>query len=691
MTTSALVEGTSSATSARPINAPARRRARHYLYAFRSAASSIQASGAYFALTTTAAALLALYVAFWLELDSPSTAMVSVLIVAAPIRGMVLSKSLYRLLGTFVGGAVAFVLVDLCGQYSVLFIAAVAVWVGLCTTVAIMLRNFRAYAAVLSGYTVPLIGMAAIQAPDHTFDIAVARVAAITVGVVCAGLVGTLCMPGGARRDLIPRLRSVIQATLSLAQEALAPSAGAVGEPRFVEVTSRILGLDNLIEFASTESPRAARQANALRSAIGTLVGVVTTLRAIADVRSADAAICEDLIGEFRARLARLADRLATGRGAVADDFSEVRAQLHLAADRFTTAKEPSLREPQLLGNLDELVEQFEAVLLDLEAYAAEHGARTVASIGYYVDVETALRNGFRAFLGVLAAGAFCYLTGWSDGFLAPVAVAVICSLLALTPNPAKASIAFAIGVIVADLAAIFCEFGLLAGADGFPLLAMAMGPFLFVGLLSPANPLLAGIAGGFRIFFVVALSPTNPMVFNPATTLNNALVAAVGAVFAAYFYRAILPFDEKAEPKRLVRAIRDQIARASGKPAEDRTAFESRIYHLLITLATRLGATKAAEQPLLAEAYAESRLALALQRARIALSGDGVPEEAGRAFKAATAGILKAPALMQAAHGLVDMSRANSNPDRAPLMRAGAALAEAAAIAASRDRSLAA
>lgn len=50
MTTTAPVDGTLIAASARPINAPVRR-ARHYLDAFRSAASSIQASGAYFALT----------------------------------------------------------------------------------------------------------------------------------------------------------------------------------------------------------------------------------------------------------------------------------------------------------------------------------------------------------------------------------------------------------------------------------------------------------------------------------------------------------------------------------------------------------------------------------------------------------------------------------------------------------------
>ena len=214
---------------------------------------SISGSALYFALTTTFAALLALFIAFWLELDSPSSAMVTVLIVAAPVRGMVLSKSLYRMLGTFVGGAMALALVDLCGQNSEVFILALAVWVGLCTAVATLLRNFRAYAAVLAGYTVPLIGLSAIQAPEHAWDITIARVAVITIGIICAGVVTSIFLPGGARNDLSPRVRDAILSTLKLAHDTLNRAGGIIPDQRYIDVTGRIIGLDSLIEFAATE------------------------------------------------------------------------------------------------------------------------------------------------------------------------------------------------------------------------------------------------------------------------------------------------------------------------------------------------------------------------------------------------------------------------------------------------------
>ncbi len=668
-----------------PADPPAK--IRHHVFRvfakLRAAPPTLPVSALYFALTTTFAALLALFVAFWLQLDSPSSAMVTVLIVAAPVRGMVLSKSLYRMLGTFVGGGVALLLVDLCGQNSEIFIPALAVWVALCTALATMLRNFRAYAAVLAGYTVPLIGLSAIQAPEHAWDITIARVAVITVGIVCAGVVTSVFLPGGARRDLAPRLRGAILLTLSLAHDALNGAAEALPESRYVEATGRILGIDSLIEFAATESPRVARRANALRSAISALIAAITALRAIADLPPNSLTEDPELVADMRDRLDGVALRLGHSDAVPAESFVEMRARLALAGARVEQSPSSSLEALQFLDNLDELVTQIDAARLDLDAFVADRPARTIVSIGYPVDFRAALRNGFRAFLGIVAAGAFCYVTGWSDAAQMPLAVAVICSLLALQPNPAVASIAFAIGVCVGDIAALFCQFFLLSRVDGFPLLAMCVAPFLMAGLLATANPRLAGVASGFRIFFVVALAPTNPMTFNAASALNNALVSMVGAIFAAYVYRAVLPTNLRVETARLLRAISAELAQIRNRPAGDRAVTESRIYHRLIQLATRLDATAPEGQELLAKAYAESRMALALQRARAALNEADVTNSARDLLEKAISVSPSAADLSKAAHALAAIGRVATPLSRQALIRAAAALAEAATLVA--------
>jgi hypothetical protein len=66
-----------------------------------------------FSVKTFLAAMLALYIAFRLDLSQPSWSVTTVYIVSQPFAGMVLAKSLYRALGTLVGAAMSLFLVAL--------------------------------------------------------------------------------------------------------------------------------------------------------------------------------------------------------------------------------------------------------------------------------------------------------------------------------------------------------------------------------------------------------------------------------------------------------------------------------------------------------------------------------------------------------------------------------------------------
>src|SRR5277367_996947 len=75
-----------------------------------------------FSAKTFAAALLALFISFWLALDEPYWAIMTVFVVAQPDSGLVLAKGFYRLLGTAVGLLVTTALVFGLAQYGELFI-----------------------------------------------------------------------------------------------------------------------------------------------------------------------------------------------------------------------------------------------------------------------------------------------------------------------------------------------------------------------------------------------------------------------------------------------------------------------------------------------------------------------------------------------------------------------------------------
>ena len=83
-----------------------------------------------FGLRLWAAVSLALYVAYWLELDNPSWAGTSAAIVCQPHLGASLRKGWYRLIGTLIGAVAIVVLAACFPQDRVLFHGALALCCG---------------------------------------------------------------------------------------------------------------------------------------------------------------------------------------------------------------------------------------------------------------------------------------------------------------------------------------------------------------------------------------------------------------------------------------------------------------------------------------------------------------------------------------------------------------------------------
>lgn len=145
-----------------------------------------------FALRTTAAALIALVIALWMELDDPQWAAMTVWIVAQGSRGESLSKARWRLVGTGIGVVMSITLISAFNQTAWLFFPALSIWLGLCCGLATLVRNFRSYALVLAGYTTAIIAIGAIPHPENVFMTAMSRATYIVLGIVCESTVAGL-------------------------------------------------------------------------------------------------------------------------------------------------------------------------------------------------------------------------------------------------------------------------------------------------------------------------------------------------------------------------------------------------------------------------------------------------------------------------------------------------------------------
>jgi uncharacterized membrane protein YccC len=162
-----------------------------------------------FVIKVLLAALLALWIAFRLGFDSPRSAMMPVFIVALPSNGQAIAKSIYRLIGTLVGSVAAMTVMGLFPQQPRLLFLSLALWAGFCTAGAARMRNAKSYGFVLAGYTACLIVLPAINQPLDIFDVMVARVSEISLGILCYALVNDVLFPVHQSERLVQKVRAL--------------------------------------------------------------------------------------------------------------------------------------------------------------------------------------------------------------------------------------------------------------------------------------------------------------------------------------------------------------------------------------------------------------------------------------------------------------------------------------------------
>src|SRR6516225_4296918 len=124
---------------------PARSKLRAFSTVWLADALSAAGPALLYGLRLWASVCLALYVAFWLELDNAFWAGTSAAIVCQPQLGASLRKGWFRMIGTVIGAVVIVVMTACFPQDRGLFLIALMLWGAACAFVATLLRNFTSY------------------------------------------------------------------------------------------------------------------------------------------------------------------------------------------------------------------------------------------------------------------------------------------------------------------------------------------------------------------------------------------------------------------------------------------------------------------------------------------------------------------------------------------------------------------
>jgi uncharacterized membrane protein YccC len=567
-----------------------------------------------FGLRMWAAVSLALYVAFWLELDNPYWAGLSAAIVCQPQLGASLRKGWFRMVGTMIGAVWSVLLVACFPQDRIWLLGGWAAWSAACAFAATVLRNFASYSAALAGITsaiitADLLGPVGGVDANAAFLLAVARASETGIGIICAGVVLAATDLGGATRRLAAQFADLSAGITASFIATLATEGRESDDTLRVrrDFIRRVVALDPVIDQTLGESAQIRYYSPILQSAVDGLFTALSGWRAIANIR---------MPGHMPEHMHGLP-------GLPADETRhEAAAVLANLPPDLRSAWQPDaaarwIRDPVALHRSCELTARQLIALpaaTPLLRLLADKTAQTLAGIAHALnglallvadparqiprrgikqfrvaDWLPALVNAGRAFIAIGAVACFWIVTAWPGGGSAITFTTVVTLVLAPRADQAyNAALGFTAGAFLAAVLAAIVAFAVLPALGierfaGFSLvLAVCLVP-MGASLAQAKQPWQVGLFTSMTLLFLPILQPANPMIYNPETFYNASLAIVCGAGLGALSYRLLPPLSPAFRIRRLLAlTLRDLRRLAMGRSEHD---WEDLIYGRLTAM----------------------------------------------------------------------------------------------------------
>ncbi|WP_233837037.1 FUSC family protein [Paraburkholderia sp. ZP32-5] len=597
-----------------------------------------------FSVKTFAAAMLALYIGLAFELPRPYWAMATVYIVSNPFVGATRSKAIYRALGTALGAAGAVLLVPPFVESPYLFSVIVATWVGTMLYFAVSDRTARSYVFMLSAYTMPIIALPSVTNPAGIFDLAVSRTEEITLGIVCASIVGSALFPSRLAPTIIERTDAWFRDAAFYASETLSGriASTAISGAR-QRIASTINGLELLLSQLAYDHtrPDVLARAHELRGRMQLLLPMMSSL---ADPLLAlynngkDSwpegldALLADVIKWFNQPLP------AVSEGYHPDETANA------LRERIAVMRPPAAAlahwDGALLSNALWRLKQVIDVWQDCRSLriiiTREEGSwRPHFRHWRLGGTERFYDRGMMLFATVSAGAAVilaCVLwisSGWNDGASAVTLAAVACCFFAALDEPAPLVFRFFLATGVSVVAAGLYLFVVLPQVHDFPMLVILFAaPFILVGTLIP-RPQFNMVTVLVAVNTATFISIQDAYDANFLTFMNANLAGLAGLLYAYLWTRVTRPFGAELAAARLLRSSWADVAlTASTEPIEDPRNLAARMLDRLMQLIPRVSATDDHRHPSI-ESFRDLRIAfnaLDLRRLMRKLSGE-VPD----------------------------------------------------------------
>ncbi|GJH03509.1 FUSC family protein [Paraburkholderia terrae] len=562
-----------------------------------------------FAGRTALATALGLLCAILAGLREPHWAAWTVVSLAIPARGDSLLKSVDRALGTAVGAPVGVLLVLAAHGNAPLLVGMLAAWLAVCVYAGASLRNYRAYGAVLAGYSAVIIAMSLSGGNAQWFEVGKDRCVGVLIGIACALLVIAVSRDAAHSGQATRRIRHAIGAACAWSADRLAgmPRPRAIdgtGPQRLRPQLSDVLALDGAVLSAAAESPTLWTHTGRLRGVVSALLSLLVVSRGIErnfeDAALQGNAISDEIgavVAEASGVLKSIANNLRGDCAAGSGKTSALFVQLHALRASLASIQARTVIERRRIDLLSALLGATEGALRVSARLTGADESRRDDTDNYPAPVYTRDRTyagvaASRAAVVLLIAGVFWINTGWQGGPLFVAFTAIAIALFAIRPNPRHTAIHFlASGAVGAGAALLFCM--TVAPHIAHPVgIALIEGGVVFLAIVLASLLTNSFWASGFCLVFLVVSDPAAITHTTASVVSSNAAGVLAGSALAAFAFQ-LLPSRrfESRWRKRCLARIADTIGTLTASPVGRQTAithhaWQSRSIDALVRIA---------------------------------------------------------------------------------------------------------
>ncbi len=497
-----------------------------------------------FSAKTCLAAFLALFIALELNFEKPAWSLTTVYVTSQLYSASTMSKAVFRLLGTLLGGVFIFLIYPETVQDPMLFSLCVSLWVAACLCLSLHERTPKSYVFMLAGYSAAIMGFPEVFSPSSITETVISRVEEITLGIVCSTLVHQLILPVSMRSLLEQSVSVWYQNARMLCSELITvrpKDKSLEREDILIQMANFPLNVETLITHYVYEGDAARKLIRLVSVQYQHLSYLLPTLTAI-EVRLNVLGMQQIRFPEYVAH-AFQHFLLWLNRGEPIDDTGEIQAilaesrrQLRVAWHHGVLNTEESLLLTGLLERLVDFVRiagAYQSVSTLVSDLSGDTRLHKSARASRHIDTGLVLLSALTAFLATFLACLFWIGSGWVDGATMPMMAAITSSFFASMDSPITSMKRFIKGVLIALAISVLYIVVLIPQAVTFEAVIICLSPALFVLGLVIAQPTtnLIGLSVAIQIPGFIGMSHH----FKPSYTSvpNAALSSLLGILFA--------------------------------------------------------------------------------------------------------------------------------------------------------------